>query len=163
MARLQGNRGSTLDRILQLNFETYLPDDLLVKADRMSMAHGLELRSPFLDREVVEFGAQLPDRLRMRRGRGKLVLRAAMEDLLPGSVISRKKMGFGVPLALWFRGDAASEVRRRLTRADSPLFEHVRKEPIAELLSRHEQGREDAGARIFSLLTLESWLRQRAS
>jgi asparagine synthase (glutamine-hydrolysing) len=160
VAHLQGNPGSTLDRILQLNFETYLPDDLLVKADRMSMAHGLELRSPFLDREVVEFGARLPDRLRIRRGRGKQVLRAAMKDFLPPSVTTRKKMGFGVPLALWFRGDAAAEVHRRLTRPQSPLFEHVRPEPIAELLSRHEQGREDASARLFSLLTLESWLRQ---
>jgi asparagine synthase (glutamine-hydrolysing) len=71
--------GSTLARLLQLNFETYLLDDLLVKMDRMSMAHGLEARSPFLDTAVVEFGASLPDRLRMRFGKGKILLRRAMK------------------------------------------------------------------------------------
>ncbi len=161
-AGLAGGPGSasTLGRVLQVNFETYLPDDLLVKADRMSMAHGLEVRAPFLDRAVVEFGAALPDALRMRRGRGKLVLREAMKDLLPPSVIQREKMGFGVPLGLWFRTDSADEVHRRLRDPASPLFAHVRREPVAELLARHEAGRADAAAQIFTLLTLESWLRQ---
>ena len=75
-----GERASTLSRLLQLNFETYLLDDLNVKMDRMSMAHALETRSPFLDTALVEFGASLPDRLRMRLGKGKILLRRAMKD-----------------------------------------------------------------------------------
>jgi asparagine synthase (glutamine-hydrolysing) len=104
-AGLDGDGRSALARLLELNFKTYLPDDLLVKADRMSMAHALEARSPFLDREVVEFGAELPDRLRMRWGRGKLLLRRAMKGLLPASILARGKMGFGAPLGAWFRKD----------------------------------------------------------
>ena len=104
-ASFAAGEGSTLARLLQLNFETYLLDDLLVKMDRMSMAHGLEARSPFLDTAVVEFGASLPDRLRMRFGKGKILLRRAMKGILPESIMARGKMGFGAPLGAWFRSD----------------------------------------------------------
>jgi len=114
--------GSTLARLLQVNFETYLLDDLLVKVDRMSMAHGLEARSPFLDTAVVEFGASLPDRLRMRLGQGKILLRRAMKGILPDSVMARGKMGFGAPLGAWFRRDLEGLVRERLLDPASPIY-----------------------------------------
>jgi asparagine synthase (glutamine-hydrolysing) len=150
--------GSTLARLLQLNFETYLLDDLLVKMDRMSMAHGLEARSPFLDTAVVEFGASLPDRLRMRLGKGKILLRRAMRGVLPESILARGKRGFGAPLGAWFRSDLASFVRERLLDPGSPLHEYVRPEAVAAVLTRH--GTSDLSAQIWALLTLESWLRQ---
>ena len=150
--------GSTLARLLQLNFETYLLDDLLVKMDRMSMAHGLEARSPFLDTAVVEFGASLPDRLRMRLGKGKILLRRAMRGVLPDSILARGKRGFGAPLGAWFRSDLASFVRERLLDPASPLHEYVRPEAVAAVLTRH--GTSDLSAQIWALLTLESWLRQ---
>ena len=150
--------GSTLARLLQLNFETYLLDDLLVKMDRLSMAHGLEARSPFLDTAVVEFGASLPDRLRMRLGKGKILLRRAMRGILPESILARGKRGFGAPLGAWFRSDLASFVRERLLDSASPMHEYVRPEAVAGLLTRH--GKADLSARIWALLTLESWLRQ---
>jgi len=153
--------GSTLARLLQLNFETYLLDDLLVKMDRMSMAHGLEARSPFLDTAVVEFGASLPDRLRMRLGKGKILLRRAMRGVLPESILARGKRGFGAPLGAWFRSDLASFVRERLLDPSSPLHEYVRPEAVAALLTRH--GTSDLSAQIWALLTLESWLRQERS
>ena len=152
--------GSTLARLLQLNFETYLLDDLLVKMDRMSMAHGLEARSPFLDTAVVEFGAWLPDRLRMRFGKGKVLLRRAMKGILPDSVLTRGKMGFGAPLGAWFRSDLDGFVRERLLDPRSPLYEYLRPEPVAELLTRHGAATADLSAQIWALLTLESWLRQ---
>ena len=153
--------GSTLARLLQLNFETYLLDDLLVKMDRMSMAHGLEARSPFLDTAVVEFGASLPDRLRMRLGKGKILLRRAMRGVLPESILARGKRGFGAPLGAWFRSDLASFVRERLLDPASPLHEYVRPEAVAAVLTRH--GTSDLSAQIWALLTLESWLRQERS
>ena len=153
-------RGSTLSRLLQVNFETYLLDDLLVKMDRMSMAHGLEARSPFLDTAVVEFGASLPDRLRMRFGKGKILLRRAMKGILPRSILARGKMGFGAPLGAWFRSDLDGFVRERLLEPASPIYEYLRPEPVAELLKRHGAAAADLSAQIWALLTLESWLRQ---
>ena len=155
-----GLRTTTLSRLLQLNFETYLPDDLHVKMDRTSMAHALETRSPFLDTAVVEFGASLPDRLRMRLGKGKVLLRRAMKGILPESVLSRGKMGFGVPLSAWFREDLDGRVRERLLDPASPLYEYLRPEPVADLVARHRRAAADLSAQIWALLTLESWLRQ---
>jgi len=152
--------GSVLARLLQLNFKTYLLDDLLVKMDRMSMAHGLEARSPFLDTALVEFGAALPDRLRMRLGRGKILLRRAMAGQLPPSILARGKMGFGVPLGAWFRQDLLGFVAERLLDPQSPLYEYLRPDPVRELLSRHQSASVDASPQIWALLTLESWLRQ---
>jgi asparagine synthase (glutamine-hydrolysing) len=159
-ARYAAGEGSTLARLLQLNFETYLLDDLLVKMDRMSMAHGLETRSPFLDTAVVEFGASLPDRLRMRFGKGKVLLRRAMKGILHDSILTRGKMGFGAPLGAWFRRDLDGFVRERLLDPASPLYEYLRPEPVAELLKRHGAATADLSAQIWALLTLESWLRQ---
>jgi asparagine synthase (glutamine-hydrolysing) len=152
--------GSTLARLLQLNFETYLLDDLLVKMDRMSMAHGLEARSPFLDTAVVEFGASLPDRLRMRLGKGKILLRRAMRDILPESILGRGKLGFGAPLGAWFRSDLQGFVRERLLDRQGPLYAYLRPEAVEAVLARHGSARADLSAQIWALLTLESWLRQ---
>jgi asparagine synthase (glutamine-hydrolysing) len=155
--------GSTLARLLQLNFETYLLDDLLVKMDRMSMAHGLEARSPFLDTAVVEFGAALPDRLRMRLGKGKLLLRRAMARILPASILTRGKMGFGAPLGAWFRSDLQGFVQERLLDPASPIYEYLRRPAVEAVIARHGSARADLSAQIWALLTLESWLRQEKS
>jgi asparagine synthase (glutamine-hydrolysing) len=152
--------GSTLARLLQLNFRTYLLDDLLVKMDRMSMAHGLEARSPFLDTALVEFGASLPNRLRMRWGRGKQLLRRAMKDILPPSILARAKMGFGAPLGAWFRSDLNGLVKERLLDPASPLYDYLRPEPVAALVRSHMAAAADLSPQIWALLTLESWLRQ---
>jgi asparagine synthase (glutamine-hydrolysing) len=152
--------GSTLARLLQLNFRTYLLDDLLVKMDRMSMAHGLEARSPFLDTALVEFGASLPNRLRMRWGRGKQLLRRAMKDILPPSILARAKMGFGAPLGAWFRSDLNGLVKERLLDPVSPLYEYLRPEPVAALVGSHMAAAAYLSPQIWALLTLESWLRQ---
>ena len=101
---LEEARGATsLGRALALNFHSYLPEDLLVKADRNSMAHGLELRSPFLDTALIEFAASLPDQIRTPGWRLKGLLKDAFQDLLPTGIRERPKMGFGIPLPVWFR------------------------------------------------------------
>jgi asparagine synthase (glutamine-hydrolysing) len=94
-----------LHRILYLNFKTYLPDDLLVKMDRMSMAHALETRSPFLDTALMEYVAALPPEYKLKGRKLKYILKRAFADLLPGEILRRGKWGFGVPLGAWFRGE----------------------------------------------------------
>jgi asparagine synthase (glutamine-hydrolysing) len=141
-----------------LDAETYLADDLLVKADLASMAHSLELRSPLLDREVLELGLALPDRLKQRGRRGKLALRRAFAAALPPEVAKRGKSGFGVPLGRWFRGDLRELARDILldeTARGRGLF-HAGS--VERLLGEHDAG-VDHAHRLWGLLILELWLR----
>jgi asparagine synthase (glutamine-hydrolysing) len=138
-----------------LDIETYLPGDLLLKADLASMAHSLELRSPFLDHEVVALGLALPDSLKTRGREGKVALRRAFAADLPPEVAGRGKTGFGVPLARWFRSDLR-DVAHDLLSSDRGWF---RPETVRRLLDEHESGRVDHGHRLWCLLMLELWVR----
>lgn len=153
-------RLSPLARTLALNFETYLLDDLLVKADRNSMAHGLELRSPFLDTELVAFAAALPDAFRIRGRTLKALLRKAFPDLLPDAIVKRGKMGFGIPLPTWFRTHWRSLVEDRILDPEARLWGWLNPEPVREMVAEHMAGEADHGHGIWALLTLESWLRR---
>jgi asparagine synthase (glutamine-hydrolysing) len=139
-----------------LDIETYLPGDLLLKADLASMAHSLELRSPFLDHEVVALGLALPDSLKTRGLRGKVALRRAFAADLPPEIADRGKTGFGVPLGRWFRSDLRDLARGLLSR-DRGWF---RPEAVRRLLEEHESGRADHGHRLWCLLMLELWVRE---
>jgi asparagine synthase (glutamine-hydrolysing) len=139
-----------------LDLATYLPGDLLLKADIASMAHSLELRSPFLDHEVVELGLTLPDSLKTRGREGKIALRRAFARDLPPQVASRGKTGFGVPLGRWFRADLRDAARDLLS-TDRGWF---RRDAVQRLLDEHESGRADHGHRLWCLLMLELWMRE---
>lgn len=145
-------------RSLALNFDTYLLDDLLVKADRCSMAHALELRSPFLDTAVMEFAASLPDHLRIRRGRLKWILRAAYADLLPPAILRRGKMGFGIPLPTWFRQHWRGLVEDVLLHPEAAIWRWLERKPAVVLVQEHVSGRADHSFLLWSLLTLQVWL-----
>jgi asparagine synthase (glutamine-hydrolysing) len=150
--------GSTpLSRILRHNFETYLPHDLLVKADRSSMMHGLELRSPFLDTELIELASRLPDRLRRRGRETKRALKRAFADLLPPEIAARAKMGFGMPLGQWFAGDLRDYLRDRFCRG-AAIFDWLDERYVRALLNEHFTRRADHGHKIWLLLTLQTWL-----
>ena len=159
LARVEGR--SLLSRLLYLNAKTYLLDDLLPKMDRMSMAHALETRSPFLDRALAQYVATLPDDLKRRGRHGKVVLKKAVADLLPSAILGRKKHGFGVPLGAWFRAELrplvqdtlldGSRVGRRLDAAE-----------IRRIFDDHVTGRADRGHQLWTLLTLELWMRKHA-
>ena len=151
--------GSPLARLLYLNFCTYLPEDLLVKMDRMSMAHGLEARSPFLDTRLTEFAGQLPDRFKLRGLATKVVLREAFRDLVPHRINTRPKMGFGLPLGAWFRNELKPYVTSQLMTKEAPLFEHLREDRVGAIVREHMEGRRDRGQQLFCLMTLASWLR----
>jgi asparagine synthase (glutamine-hydrolysing) len=148
-----------LARLLFLNFNTYLPEDLLVKMDRSTMANGLEARSPFLDTELVEFAGRLPDGLKLRGLTTKYLLREAFKDLIPSEILHRGKMGFGVPLGAWFRGPLRSYLTEHLSGTKPRLFDLVKRDTVASHLETHMAEKADYGQRLFCLLTLEIWLR----
>jgi asparagine synthase (glutamine-hydrolysing) len=153
------NGASLLSRLLYLNVRTYLLDDLLPKMDRMTMAHGLEGRSPLLDRPLMEFVATLPDAMKRKGARGKIVLKQAVADLLPESILRRPKHGFGVPLGDWFRGELKTLVDDTLL--DRPrLAGRLRADTVRGLVDEHVAGRADRGHQLWTLLTLELWMRK---
>lgn len=149
---------SPLSRALSLNFETYLPGDLLVKADRASMAHGLELRAPFLDTDLMEAAGALPDGMRVRLGRRKAILKEAVDDLVPREILHRPKRGFGVPLASWFRGPWRTLLEDRLLERDGPLWDWIRRDAVRSMVDDHLTGRADRSHGLWTLLTLHVWM-----
>jgi asparagine synthase (glutamine-hydrolysing) len=160
-AAWRGSEGAhPLDRLLDLNLRTYLLDDLLVKADRTSMAHGLELRSPLLDVDLLDFAARLPPQLKARGLSLKRVLRAAVADIVPQEILRRPKRGFGVPLDRWFREDLRTYVASTLGAGDARVKEHLAPEAVDRLLGEHEARVRDHGWALWTLLSLEVFLRR---
>ena len=142
-----------------LDARTYLPDDLLVKADRASMATSLELRSPLLDHEVLELGISLPDSLRLEGRRGKVALRRAFADLIPAELTARGKTGFGIPLGDWFRGPLRELAGDVLLGHGPGPESSCSPSVVKRLLAEHVSGERDHGHRLWCLLVLELWQR----
>ncbi len=149
---------NVLARSLSVNFGTYLVDDLLVKADRMSMANSLELRVPFLDTDLVEYAAGLPPGLLRRRGTLKYLLREAFADVVPRVVLERGKQGFAVPLPEWFRGPWREVLQERVLTADAKLWEWLDRDYVTQRTEEHMEGNIDFSQQLWALLTLETWL-----
>jgi asparagine synthase (glutamine-hydrolysing) len=149
-----------VDRMLAVDMETYLPGDLLVKMDIATMAHSVEARSPFLDHHLLEFAARLPGELKLRNGGGKRVLKAALRDILPAEILERPKMGFGVPLKHWFRGELSGLPRELLLDPGARCRDYLDGGEIERLLAEHAAGSYDHSFRIWSLIQLETWHRE---
>jgi asparagine synthase (glutamine-hydrolysing) len=147
-----------LSRLLDLNRRTYLLDDLLVKVDRMSMAHGLEVRSPLLDRDLLEFAVRIPPREQIRGLSLKRLFKKSVADLVPAEILSRPKRGFGVPLDDWFRGPLAAETHQRLGGAGSRIHHYLDADEVRRVLDEHARGVAAHGQRLWSLLMLERFL-----
>lgn len=149
-----------LNRHLWLDQSYYLPDDILYKCDRMSMAHSLEVRPPFLDHRIVEFAARLPEHLKLHNGTLKYLLRELVRDKIPPSVLSRSKQGFDIPTHHWFRTilrplleDTLSESNLRQTGVFDPAA-------VRRLMARHYSRRTNAGYTLWGLLTLLLWMKR---
>lgn len=156
----QPGRSTPLSQSLRHNFFSYLPFDLLVKVDRMSMAHGLEARSPFLDIALVEYTAALPDRFKLNGRASKYILRRAFADIIPPSITARGKMGFGMPLGTWFRGHLKDYLRERICAADSRINKVVQPAAVSRIFDEHAEGRADHSHQLWLMLTIEMWLRR---
>jgi asparagine synthase (glutamine-hydrolysing) len=153
-------RGEQLVRKLYADVKTTLVSEMLTKVDRMTMAHGLEARVPFLDHRLVEWSFTLPGRHRLRGGEGKVVVKEAMKDRLPDEVLRRRKQGFNVPLKLWLRDELREFVCDHLAPTRVSRRGILRPGPVSALLERHFTGEVDASNRIFVLLMLELWAEQ---
>ena len=142
-----------------LDLKTYLVGDINTKVDRASMAHSLEVREPLMDHKLVEWLATLPATLKVRGNEGKLLLKKAMEPMLPADVLYRPKMGFSVPLARWFRGPLKQRVR------DAVLGERLASTGwfdatyLRHLVDAHQAGTSDYSAPLWTLLMFEAFLR----
>ncbi|MCK7593984.1 asparagine synthase (glutamine-hydrolyzing) [Pseudomarimonas salicorniae] len=156
----RGDVRPLLDRIVEVDLHSYLPDDILVKLDRMSMAASLEGRAPLLDHRVVEFALRLPVGLRVRDGRGKHLLRQVARRWLPAEVLDKPKQGFGIPLDEWFRGPLGGMAADLF--ASRAFRERGWVHPAAaeDLLARHRGGGENHAESLWQLLCLELWARR---
>lgn len=147
-----------VDATLDVDVNTYLPGDLLAKMDIATMANSLEARSPLLDHKVMEFAAALPSHMKIRGRSGKYILKKAARDWLPKEILTRRKMGFGVPLATWLRGDLRDLTHDSLTDSTARSRGYFEPSAVNKLLAQHEGGI-DHSPRIWALLWLELWHR----
>jgi len=157
--RFDSMDGSFLDKTLYTDLHTYLPGDLLVKADRMAMAASIEARSPFLDHKMVEWSARVPDQFKVRGRSGKYLLKKAFADYLPENVRRHRKQGFGIPVSAWFRGPLYKWSKELLVSNGSSLNQWFDCNTINSILVEHHAGRVDHGKRIYALTMLALWMK----
>jgi asparagine synthase (glutamine-hydrolysing) len=148
-----------LDRTLFVDVMSYLPDDLLVKVDVVSMANSLEARSPFLDHKLMEFAAAIPSHLKLNGVQSKYLLKKAFQGLLPYDILYRRKMGFGVPIDKWFRRELKTMVHEILFEKRTAQRGYFKESAVKLLLDEHMTKRADHSYRIWALLFLELWHR----
>lgn len=147
------------EKLLYADTVSYLPDDCLFKVDRMSMAHGLEVRVPFLDRELVEFAARIPFSYKIHGLTSKYILKRTFSPFLPGKTLKQRKQGFTIPISAWLRGELGELARRVLlsdTLSRRNLFERGF---LTWMLDEHRGGRQELGHRIWSIVVFEIWAR----
>jgi len=148
-----------LNRMLCVDADTQLPDDLLLLTDKMSMAVSLECRVPLLDHELVELAAAMPEDVKIRGGRLKHAMKAALADVLPQSILDRKKRGFGTPMGAWLKGDLAPVLRDVLSPDAVAARGFFRPAEVTRLIAAHEGNHEDGTDRLLTLMNLEIWAR----
>ncbi len=156
----KANGTGTLDATLLTDQMTYLPNDLLVKVDIASMANSLEARSPFLDHNLIEFAASLPENMKMRGLETKSLLKKVAARLVPKDVIYRRKMGFGVPIGKWFRGEMKDFVRSVLLSEKSLKRGIIKPDILERYVDEHTAGTRDHAFQLWSLLMLELWFQR---
>jgi asparagine synthase (glutamine-hydrolysing) len=143
-----------------LEVRSTLPDELLMYADKLSMAHGLELRVPFIDKDIVEYVERLPATFKVRNGSQKWLHRQVCASYLPHSVMKRRKRGFAVNVVDdWFRDTINTKMTSTLLDPGSKIYQYLRPAPVRELFERHASGRQDNHKILFSLALFEGWLR----
>jgi len=138
---------------------SYLPGDLLVKTDRMTMAHSLEARCPFLDDQLLACASTIPSQLKLKGMTTKYVLKRALEGLLPREIVWRKKHGFGVPMGRWFRAGLKDFLCDAILSPEALQRGYFKEQAVRTLVGEHMSGKRDHGHRLWALLTFEIWHR----
>jgi len=146
-----------LGKVLYTDLKTYLPGDILVKVDRMSMANSLETRAPLLDYRVVEYAATIPSRLKLKSSETKHIFKKSLESILTNDILYRKKMGFSVPLASWLRHEIKGIAEHYLFAKQSGIANYFQMSEIRKLWDQHQGGRLDYSQELWSLLVFELW------
>lgn len=151
----RANTTDPLSRIQYLDIKTYLTDDILTKVDRASMANSLEVRCPLLDHKLMELVASMPSHLKLRGMTGKYVFKKALETELPGEILSRTKMGFGVPLASWFRNGIRDYAREFILERRDPYLSSAF---VTKMWNQHQSGIRDRSGHLWNVLMFRLWL-----
>ncbi|MFA6587815.1 MAG: asparagine synthase (glutamine-hydrolyzing) [Patescibacteria group bacterium] len=154
---MQAGTTDIIDQALSVDFNSFLPDDLLVKVDIASMAVSLEGRSPLLDHEFLEFTANIPSSLKLKGQKNKYIFKKALEGLLPNEILYRKKMGFSVPIEHWFRHELKDYIRESLLNPRARARNIFNPESINNLIISHQNTKLDQSRKLWALLTLELW------
>jgi asparagine synthase (glutamine-hydrolysing) len=155
----EGDTDDPIEKLLYLDMTTYLPEDLLVKMDIATMANSLEARVPFLDHQFIEEVTRVPSGLKLRRFTTKYILKRAFADILPDTILKRRKMGFGVPLSRWFRKELKEYTYEILLDDRAVNRGYFKRKGIERLLNDHISLRYDNSAKIWALLFLEVWFK----
>jgi asparagine synthase (glutamine-hydrolysing) len=142
---------------LYTDLKTYLPGDILVKVDRMSMANALEVRAPILDHKIIELAAKIPIHYKYDKGVKKQILKKAFEKILPSDILNRKKMGFSVPMADWFRGELKQISSELFFSTASGLGYFFNISEIKKIWEDHQRQKHNYGGLLWSLLMFELW------
>lgn len=148
-----------VDRVMNTDVLSYLPSDLLVKMDIAAMANSLEARSPFLDHHLMEFCARLPSNYKVRGFHTKYILKKALRGILPDEILKRGKMGFGVPIGVWFKDRLKDYVEDILLSSSFKSREYFNMDYIKQILGEHTSGKQDHTHRIWALINFELWCR----
>jgi asparagine synthase (glutamine-hydrolysing) len=156
MAKAPGDDPVSIAQYVDL--KTWLVGDILTKVDRTAMVHGLEVRVPMLDPEFVEWTMGLPRQLKLENGKSKIVLKRALEPLLPHDVLYRPKQGFSVPLAAWFRGPLGTGFRESLSAGSAHFGDYFDLDVVQELFDRHQQGWVDNSRTLWLLWMFHGFL-----
>jgi asparagine synthase (glutamine-hydrolysing) len=164
-ARVENLRARVADRdsltqMMYVDTRLWLPDDLLLVGDKMSMAESVEMRVPFLDPGLVEFAESLPSSYKIRMGRRKAVAKAAVAPLLPRRIVHRKERGFVTPIDRWLRTGMSSYAEELLLAEDGFSAQLFRRPALESLLRRHRSGEFDHTRQVFGLLSFELWARR---
>lgn len=154
-----GAARSVLDKFLYLDSKIFLPDDLLVKVDRTSMMHSLEVRVPFLDHKLMELACRIPTSLKIKGRTTKYILRKTMEGKLPANVLKQRKQGFAVPLQRWFQGELLPFAKKILLDEKAKCRRYFRPSYMKWLLEEHAAGRQRFGTQLHALVVFELWCR----
>ena len=146
-----------LDHMIYQDLRLRLPELLLMRVDKLTMANAVEARVPFLDHELVELAMAMPSSEKVRDGVGKHVLKRAVSSLLPHDLIWRPKQGFGTPVSEWFRGPLGNQLERQLQESSLNELGYLDRTAVSELLALHRSGRADRSFQLWNILNLSVW------